>query len=185
MSIEMNKNYSEENNTRKSSTIDNKNDLVDNDDIVVEEERTKNNSFIGNQGKDGYNEKPVNNEEGGNNVEIIERSEIKVENNQDYDENGKKLSKAKKFVNQKLKVPPRLFKTFIVTSILALLGVILIILGCIEQIAENTPGRGVMFWVLGIIVIIPGGFYSYQFYRAKKAKTEFQRDDIFEDIPEL
>ena len=88
-------------------------------------------------------------------------------------------------MQDKLKVPPRLFKTFIITLILAVVGVVLIILGCIESIAEKTPGKGIMFWVLGSVVIIPGGFYSYQFYKAKKAKDEYQREDIFDNIPEL
>ena len=40
--------------------------------------------------------------------------------------------------------------------ILAGLGIILIILGFINAIADATPGGGIMFWILGGIVIIPG-----------------------------
>ena len=42
-----------------------------------------------------------------------------------------------------------------------------------------------MFWILGAIVIIPGGYYSYQFYRAKKTTDEYKRQDILDNIPEL
>ena len=86
---------------------------------------------------------------------------------------------------EKFKVPPELKKTFIVTIILAVLGVALIICGCIKAISDSTPGGGIMFWVLGGVVIIPGGFYSYQFYKAKRAKEDYQRQDILDNIPQL
>ena len=87
--------------------------------------------------------------------------------------------------NEKFKVPPELKKTFIVTMILAVLGIALIICGCIKAISDATPGGGIMFWVLGSVVIIPGGFYSYQFYKAKKAKEIHRRQDILDNIPQL
>lgn len=82
-------------------------------------------------------------------------------------------------------MPPLLFKTFIVSPVLAILGLVLVILGCIESIAEHTPGKGLMFWILGGLVMIPGGFYSYQFHQIRKAKDEYERDNIFNNIPEL
>jgi hypothetical protein len=33
--------------------------------------------------------------------------------------------------------------------------------------------------------MIPGGFYSYQFHQIRKAKDEYERDNIFNNIPEL
>ncbi|MCQ2816554.1 MAG: transmembrane domain-containing protein [archaeon] len=182
------------------SGIFHKNELIDNDDIIIDEDKDKEKYNQKNEEVkicDNHSNLPESiNENGAEEIQAVEKNnEVHIGNikeNQDkknnpmeYDENGKKMGKAKKYVHQKLKVPPRLFKTFIVTTILALLGIVLIILGCIEEIAEKTPGRGIMFWVLGGIVIIPGGYYSYQFYKAKTAKNEFQRDDIFEDIPEL
>ena len=86
---------------------------------------------------------------------------------------------------EKFKIPPELKKTFIVVMILAILGVTLIICGFIKAISDATPGGGIMFWVLGTVVIIPGGFYSYQFYKAKKAKEEYRRQDILDNIPQL
>ena len=86
---------------------------------------------------------------------------------------------------EKFKIPPELKKTFIIVIILAILGVTLIICGFIKAISDATPGGGIMFWVLGTVVIIPGGFYSYQFYKAKKAKEEYRRQDILDNIPQL
>ena len=82
-------------------------------------------------------------------------------------------------------IPPTLKKTFFVSITLLLVGIVLIILGFIQSIATATPGGGIMFWVLGTVVIIPGGFYSYQFYKAKKAKEEYRRQDILDNIPQL
>ena len=86
---------------------------------------------------------------------------------------------------EKFKIPPELKKTFIIVMILAVLGVTLIVCGFIKAISDATPGGGIMFWVLGTVVIIPGGFYSYQFYKAKKAKEEYRRQDILDNIPQL
>ena len=86
---------------------------------------------------------------------------------------------------EKFRIPPELKKTFIIVMILAILGVTLIICGFIKAISDATPGGGIMFWVLGTVVIIPGGFYSYQFYKAKKAKEEYRRQDILDNIPQL
>ena len=132
------------------------NELIDNDDINIEENpKVK-------------NEK----EELKNNNNII--------NNMNIQNNDNNIIFPTKF-----KIPLRLKKTFIVSLILAGLGVVLIILGFINAIADATPGGGIMFWVLGAIVIIPGGYYSYQFYKAKKTTDEYKRQDILDNIPEL
>ena len=86
---------------------------------------------------------------------------------------------------EKFRIPRELKKTFIIVMILATLGVALIICGFIKAISDATPGGGIMFWVLGTVVLIPGGFYSYQFYKAKKAKEEYRRQDILDNIPQL
>jgi len=86
---------------------------------------------------------------------------------------------------QKFKVPPSLKKTFLCSMGLFMVGITLIILGCIEEVAEADPGKGITFWVLGSIVLIPGGYYTYQFYKAKKARTYDERQEILDEIPEL
>ena len=133
------------------------NELIDNDDINIEE-----------------NPKVKNEKEGlkNNNNTII--------NNMNIQNNDNNIIFPTKF-----KIPLRLKKTFIVSLILAGLGVVLIILGFINAIADATPGGEIIFWVLGAIVIIPGGYYSYQFYKAKKTTDEYKRQDILDNIPEL
>jgi hypothetical protein len=61
----------------------------------------------------------------------------------------------------------------------------LIVLGFIEDVAAADPGKGITFCVLGGIILIPGGYYSYQFYRAKKTLDMNERDEILDNIPEL
>jgi hypothetical protein len=86
---------------------------------------------------------------------------------------------------QKFKVPLSLKKTFFCSMGLFMIGITLIILGCIEEVREADPGKGITFWVLGSIVLIPGGYYTYQFYKAKKARTYDERQEILDEIPEL
>ena len=86
---------------------------------------------------------------------------------------------------EEFRLPPELKKTYILTLALAILGIILIICGFIKAISDRTPGGGIMFWVLGSIVIIPGGFYLYQFYKAKHAKLNNERKLILDNIPQL
>ena len=63
--------------------------------------------------------------------------------------------------------------------ILSILGVTLIICGFIKTISNSNLGGVINFWVLGSVVIMPGRFYSYQFYKEKKAKEEFRRQRYF------
>lgn len=86
---------------------------------------------------------------------------------------------------EKFEVPSHLKKTFICSMVLFFLGLSLFILGFIQQVAAADPGKGITFWTLGGIVMIPGGYYSYQFYRAKKSRNMDDRDNILNDIPEL
>jgi len=85
----------------------------------------------------------------------------------------------------KFKVPLSLKKTFLCSMFLFAVGITLIILGSIQQIAAADPGKGITFWVLGSIVLIPGGYYTYQFYKARKARTYDERQEILDEIPEL
>jgi hypothetical protein len=86
---------------------------------------------------------------------------------------------------EKFKVPSNLKKTFFCSLALFALGCTLIGIGFIRQIILSVPGLGITFWVLGGIVLIPGGYYSYQFYKAKKSQSEEEREEILENIPEL
>ena len=118
------------------------------------------------------------------NLEINEKSKEQNKENFDFHMH-ENLDTSVPGQIEKFKIPPELKKTFIIVMILAVLGVTLIICGFIKAISDATPGGGIMFWVLGTVVIIPGGFYSYQFYKARKAKEEYRRQDILDNIPQL
>ena len=88
-------------------------------------------------------------------------------------------------VVEKFEVPSNLKKTFIFSMVLFVVGLTLFILGFISQVATADPGKGITFWVLGGIVMIPGGYYSYQFYKARRTLNLEERDEILDQIPEL
>ena len=135
------------------------------------------------------NEKKDNDLIENDDIKIEDKSKVKNEKEELKNENNNIIINPINNNNisfpTKFKIPSKLKKTFIVSLILAGLGIILIILGFINAIADATPGGGIMFWILGTIVIIPGGYYSYQFYKAKKATDEYVRQDILDNIPEL
>lgn len=85
---------------------------------------------------------------------------------------------------EKFNIPAELKKTFIITSILFIVGSVLIGIGFIEQIRQDVPGVSISMWSLGGICFIPGGYYSYQFYKAYKAQGD-NRLDILDQIPQL
>lgn len=95
------------------------------------------------------------------------------------------IDKDLRMADQRFEVPQNLKKTFICSLILFIVGATLIGIGFIQDVAAADPGKGITFWTLGGIVMIPGGYYSYQFYKAKKSKDEQERDDILSEIPEL
>jgi hypothetical protein len=122
-----------------------------------------------------------------NNLEI-EDIEVKEEGKEERTQNNidKQLEPDQNNPYQeKFEVPLSLKKTFICSVTLLAVGITLFILGFISEVAEVDPGRGITFWVLGGVVTIPGGYYSYQFYLAKKSHNPEERSNILSEIPEL
>ena len=143
---------------------------INNDDIFIEE---------------------INTNQKNNELEIINKK-INTTNENNFDDfnnnsiDNNNTTNHNNFKNEnKFIIPPTLKKTFFVSITLLLVGIVLIILGFIQSISTATPGGGIMFWVLGGIVLIPGGFYSFLFYKAKRTTDEYERDEIFSQIPEL
>ena len=143
---------------------------INNDDIFIEE---------------------INTNQKNNELEIINKK-INTTNENNFDDfnnnsiDNNNTTNHNNFKNEnKFIIPPTLKKTFFVSITLLLVGIVLIILGFIQSISTATPGGGIMFWVLGAIVLIPGGFYSFLFYKAKRTTDEYERDEIFSQIPEL
>jgi hypothetical protein len=86
---------------------------------------------------------------------------------------------------ERFEIPINLKKTFIFTLILFILGLILIGIGFIEDIQAADPFEGITFWIVGGIVLIPGGYYTYQFCKARRSMDSQERENILNDIPEL
>lgn len=95
-------------------------------------------------------------------------------------ENGINNQNKEEFV-----IPQDLKKTYRITILLSITGIILILCGIIKAVISNKFGGGLMFWILAILVLIPGGFYSYQFFRAKISKSQYERQEILDSLPRL
>jgi len=116
------------------------------------------------------------------NISSSDNSEIR--NNQDMINN---VSEDRDLRNaeERFEVPLNLKKTFICSLLLFILGFILIGIGFIEDIQAADPFEGITFWIIGGIVLIPGGYYTYQFCKARRSSDLQEREDILNDIPEL
>ena len=85
----------------------------------------------------------------------------------------------------KFKIPENLQRTFKIIIILTIIGILLFFCGVAKAIVKKNIFEGIFFWILAILVLIPGVFYCFQFIKAKRAKTEFQRNEILDQIPKL
>ena len=178
--IDQNENIKEEN-KNQNGLNDSKEDTVN---ISEKEEKDKNkekvkfNKYIPRNEQEALKAKIIN-------LELKEKPNHEIDYNYNFRVHENIETDIKPNKKNKFKIPKKLKKTFIVVLILAILGITLIICGFIKAISDATPGGGIMFQVLGSVVMIPGGFYSYQFYKAKKAKEEYIRQDILDNIPQL
>ena len=161
------------------------------DEIKNENENDNNTNKIEINNNDDIFIEEINTNQKNNELEIINKK-INTTNENNFDDfnnnsiDNNNTTNHNNFKNEnKFIIPPTLKKTFFVSITLLLVGIVLIILGFIQSISTATPGGGIMFWVLGGIVLIPGGFYSFLFYKAKRTTDEYERDEIFSQIPEL
>ena len=135
--------------------------------------------------EEGHTNSTINNlKNGDNNIISINETKDKIQNEV---ENLKtvKIENSNNMSNNEFTIPPELKKTYRMTIILTITGIILILCGIIKAVIMKRISGGIMFWILSILVLIPGGFYSYQFYRAKKTNREYERQEIFDSIPKL
>ena len=148
-------------------------------------------------------EKNSTSETKSNSIEYLEDNSNISNLNKDRNENNNIISvneTKNNFQNENLKtvtiensnnsinefiIPQELKKTFRFTIILTITGIILIICGITKSIITNKVLGGLMFWILAILVLIPGGFYSYQFCKARQTQKEYERQEIFDSIPKL
>lgn len=69
--------------------------------------------------------------------------------------------------------------------ILTLLGITLFVLGFNPILQKWDPFKGFLFWVSGVVLIIPGIFYLVRIVQAYKATDDGERTSILREIPEL
>jgi uncharacterized membrane-anchored protein len=76
-------------------------------------------------------------------------------------------------------------KTLLVSLGLFILGLILLIVGLVEEFIEDDYSRGMAMWIVGLVTFIPGFYYSFLFLKAYRAKTLSERIKILREIPEM
>ena len=82
------------------------------------------------------------------------------------------------------RIPTKLKKTFYCSLLLFIFGVFLFIFGTVEwnRIGIN---NSYYFFILGLILLIPGVYYSFLFCKAKQVKSLDMRRTVYQHIPEL
>jgi len=68
---------------------------------------------------------------------------------------------------------------------LAFLGVVLFGIGFIQDIRAWDPSQGVMFWAIGVVVSIPGFYFTVKVIQAYRAPDEQTRQAILSEIPDM
>ena len=115
---------------------------------------------------------------------ILQIKEEKKQNQNEI-ENLKNVKTENNNINKEFIIPPELKKTYKITIFLTIIGIILVLSGIAKAVIIKRISGGIMFWILAFLVLIPGGFYSYQFYKAKTSKREYERQEILDSIPKL
>jgi hypothetical protein len=81
------------------------------------------------------------------------------------------------------RIPSRLKKTFCVSIFFLILGLALLTIGILKAFDSPSLQDSFVYWISGVLCIIPGGYYLAQFIRAKSEQDEDIRREIFDDIP--
>ena len=68
---------------------------------------------------------------------------------------------------------------------LLLLGLSLLVIGFVKEAKAKVPAEGVPFWVIGCLILVPGGYCAYELGRAYRAKTPIERKRILNEIPDF
>ena len=134
------------------------------------------NETIGNKDKKETEGKPlkINTVEQKNNNNI----NLPIENNNNLKIDPK--LEAELFI-----IPNNLQRTLIIVLSVAVLGAFIIALGFLKLVTKIGPINPIILFVLGSIIIAPSGYYTFQFYRAKLAKSAYARKEILDSIPRI
>ena len=85
-------------------------------------------------------------------------------------------------------IPKKLKKTFLITTALLFIGILLFGYGIIEIIDldyDDDKLSGITFILIGFLVLIPGVYYTFRFCQAKFTKDSNMRNSLYESIPQL
>jgi len=80
-------------------------------------------------------------------------------------------------------LPPIPWKIFILSSFLTVAGIILISMGFVKDAKNSDPLGGGSFWLTGVLVLIPGIFYSVKIILAWRSTDAEERLRFLDDIP--
>ncbi len=82
-----------------------------------------------------------------------------------------------------VQLPPIPWKIFALSVFLAISGLTLVILGCVDKVRKSDPGNGLSFWLTGGLVFIPGAFYTVKLITAWRSSDPEERMQILGDVP--
>jgi len=123
-------------------------------------------------------------------LDEVESIKLKKSNHEDEkyekDENLVTQEDSERLLKKlQFRIPLNLKKTCWLTSILLLIGIGLLVAGIVVSIVKNSFNEGVTYFIIAFIVIIPGGFYTFQFLKARFTKDIDKRDAILAEIPSI
>jgi len=100
----------------------------------------------------------------------------------DSSENNGKMGIKDKLKRDEKPFTPIPKKIIFLSSFLLICGIAFFVAG-MQQYFESDRVRGIAFLVFGCLMIIPGGYYSFQLYQACQATSPEERDEILSEIP--
>lgn len=113
------------------------------------------------------------------NIQLTQRNLINS-NNTITEENKTKQNEKKLYM-----IPNTHKKTFYCSLSLFIVGMILLIAGIEEYIRTKELKVSLCFIILGIIVLIPGGFFIYKFIRICFISDIDEREEMIDEIPKF
>ena len=83
-------------------------------------------------------------------------------------------------------IPANLKRTLVIVLCAAIFGLSLMGFGFVSTLTGFLPSNGSrILLILGCLILIPGVYYSFRFYRARVARSAYARKEIFDSIPRL
>jgi len=64
-------------------------------------------------------------------------------------------------------------------------GLVLLVVGFVQEVHGSDHSRGIAFLAMSALVTLPGAYYSFQFYKAHRAKNPLARMKALKNIPEM